>query len=638
MISNAPSQPSTAGIHSRADDPQLLAAIDAACGRIAPTWPLDQFIAVNPWWGYVDQPIAQAGAMLAATSGARMLMPRAWYREAFASGSYTERHVRLAIERAGSELVVQDVIGSLDHCRGLPAARGRVTDVADAMRDLTHQMPWCSFVTHNVSQFCAAFFDQGQSSWSLDRSDGLYPTWRTTARHDLSPKLLMGLSGFGKAIMALPAEPLALIAAASDALEVPTSERSAYYTSLLMSVNGWASWCAYSRWQANLAGSDDAQLVHLLAIRIAWEWVLADRLPARSVMQLWRSAVARWPSVQPEAAQVRELDWLLQNAGEIAYQETLCADLMRAAEPAHSGAPAVQAVFCIDVRSEVLRRALEAQSAQVCTLGFAGFFGLPVEYAPFATLMHRPQLPGLLAAQLQVTDTCASPNCEGELAAQRRLSLDLQQAWKAFKSASISTFSFVESLGIFYATKLWSDDHGHTRPNPQPELAGLGAEARLLKPRLTGRAGKGAAIDHDERADLAAGILRAMSLTSGFARIILLAGHGSETVNNPHAAGLDCGACCGQSGEINARALSALLNDSQVRAGLATRGIQVPATTVFVPALHNTTTDEVRLFDLDELPASHTSDLQQLQAWLISAGARARRARHVAGTCRVRRL
>ena len=38
--------------------------IDLACARIAPTWPLDQFNAVNPYWGWVDQPMPQAAAAL----------------------------------------------------------------------------------------------------------------------------------------------------------------------------------------------------------------------------------------------------------------------------------------------------------------------------------------------------------------------------------------------------------------------------------------------------------------------------------------------------------------------------------------------------------------------------------------------
>jgi uncharacterized protein YbcC (UPF0753/DUF2309 family) len=129
-------------------------------------------------------------------------------------------------------------------------------------------------------------------------------------------------------------------------------------------------------------------------------------------------------------------------------------------------------------------------------------------------------------------------------------------------------------------------------------------------------------LDAAAQAELAASILGAMTLTANFAPVVILAGHGSSTRNNPHAAGLDCGACCGQTGEINVRVLSQVLNDTDVREVLrGEHGIDIPADTHFVAALHDTTTDDVHC--LGEPPTG----FEEVAGWLQAAGHEARRER-----------
>jgi uncharacterized protein YbcC (UPF0753/DUF2309 family) len=597
-------------------------AVDAACARIAPTWPLDRFIAVNPYWGQLERPIAQAAAQLAGLSGSAMLMPREWFAKQWRAGRVGAEHLQAAIDAACAQVTAADLVASLDAPAPVPARLPLGCDLVDAQRDLGHAMAWRDYITHHVSQCCAAYFDQGQAAWGPDRSGGLYPSWLRQSAHDFSPAMLMGDTGFTARLAALPKDPVALIDAATRALRIPEAAREAYYTALLMSINGWASWCAYQRWQARLVQQDDEQIVHLLAVRLAWEWLLHRGHPQAAVADGLAAAWRGVDTVFARAEAALHTDWLWQAALERAYQAPLCRSLLKApAVPVTPAAPAVQAVFCIDVRSEVYRRALEAASPAVQTLGFAGFFAMFVEYRPLGSEMVRPQLPGLLAPGLCVTDECDSPSLGQVLAGKRQRKLLWRQQWQSFQGGAGSTFSFVEACGLLYAGKLFKGSTGGD-PKAQPvEQTGLPADPAVrLRPRLPAQGGP----DTEARVGMAATALGAMGLVSGLARLVLIAGHGSTSANNPHAAGLDCGACGGQTGEVNARALALMLNDPAVRAGLRGRGIDVPDTTQFVAGLHNTTTDELGLYDTDLLPPSHDDDLAALRGWLRDAGVRAR--------------
>jgi uncharacterized protein len=606
------------------DRVKLKEAAERACARIAPCWPLDRFIAVNPFWSRTEKPFPKVAGELASLSGAKLLMPRSWYAAEWRAGRLRPEHLREAIAQSGAKKVTEAHLSGLLRIEE-PSSRRRplVVDVMDARCQRELEVSWRDYVVERISRFCSFYFDDGQAQIRPVRDGGLYASWRNEAKDDRGPALFMDLAGYRPAMASLPNTADEMMAVVSSELGVLAAEHEQYLSALLLDINGWASWCAYLRWTARLADRDDQHIYELLAIRVAWEWLLF-RSGGKELRDDWGHAVASWPTFDRVAQSARAEDWLLQSAAEIAWISEVRRKLPDGFGAARASTASVQAVFCLDVRSEVYRRALEAHGDDVQTLACAGFFGVPIEYAPLAADSARPQLPGIMAPKYRVTDAGVPRSAE----ATRASRLHAGDAWKAFKSSSLSSFAFVDAMGLFFAGALLGETFGRwSRAADTHEHAGLSpAEDKARTPRITSRV-DGEALSVEERCQLAEGMLRVMSLTRGFARLVMLVGHRGGTRNNPHAAGLDCGACGGQTGEVNARAAAALLNDTDVRAALAARGIEIPPSTRFIAGLHNTTTDDVVLFDEDTVPGTHRRELKGLRAGLARASTAARRER-----------
>ena len=316
---------------------------------------------------------------------------------------------------------------------------------------------------------------------------------------------------------------------------------------------------------------------------------------------------------------------------------------------------AAQVVFCIDEREESIRRHLEETDPEIETLGAAGFFSVAMHYTGIDDAHGAPLCPVVVTPSHQVKERPTVG--EHEIYARRR---SFRKFWATMvRHWFVSSRSLVRgalgamTLGLFVIFPLaarvlkprlfgkgleWFS--GKVLPEPLTELAFIRDENEVDKDNLAVEKGghshpgnKQALLEGfttQEKADRVAGLLGPAGLKKGFARMVMILGHGSTSLNNPHESAHDCGACGGRRGGPNARLFAAMANHPKVRQELAARGIQIPEDTWFVGGYHDTCSDALDLYDLDQMPQSHTADLARVRASVdraraLSAHERARR-------------
>lgn len=583
----------------------LLKAAEAAARAIPPAFPLDATVAVNPFLGQTGEDLATASARLARVAGVRITRTRDSYAADVRAGVISDDDLAAALIGCTSPVKPAD-LAMLKAALGREAAPvAALPTVADLAADAVGT-DWPSIIARCVGQWAAGHFDRGQALWSPGAGRGAFAAWRDWALHDLTPEIA-GLTGFCAFVAGADDTAERVILRAADRLGLTETAAETAFHRLLVDMGGWSQHARWLLWQAELRGDTDLTVIDLLAIRLIWEEALLAHAP--EVAQDWAAAVAGHAApVQASPDQV--IDAICQEAAERAHQRKLDAALQGPGAKV-AGRPVMQAAFCIDVRSEVFRRALEQQHPGIETIGFAGFFGLPLQHRAHGTEEVVSHLPVLLNPALTSTGHAAP---EVEQAA--RIAARTSRAWGRFRQAAVSSFAFVEAAGPVYGAKLLRDALGMGAEMAAPEPA----------PRIEG------GLTAEAKAATGAAVLKAMSLTAGHARLVLLLGHGAQVTNNPHESAYQCGACAGQTGAVSARVLAQLLNDPETRVGLAGHGIVLAEDTLFMAGLHDTTTDRITLYPDDPAP-SHGAEIAQAQAWLAAAGgvARAERALRLPG-------
>lgn len=526
-------------------------------------------------------------------------------------------------------------------------------------------------VHQQLIPFCAAFLDQGYAPQPLpNRSQGIYfsflslysqpwraPTsWSAALRRETARQQTKRLS------------PLDSIEESLMLLGVSPADRPEFIRQTLLALPGWAGmiWQLQSNARWELPASLHVNLAEFLAIRLTLDRLALQRIiadsddPAIRLDQIVARCRRPIPSgdddrqlqafVLFQLAQLRgwrpdELQHLRHEqwttlAGEVesfsgierrrifhaAYErkyarQTLDALLThaqrRAPQSAAATAPSFQAITCLDDREESFRRHLEEIDPSCETLGTAGFFGVSMQYrgiedARFASLCPVSVLPRHQVVELPV---CSAAESEKRRAETRRwigqMTHQAHLASRTFLGGAIagllgSVFACVLVVRVF-VPRIATDLRRLARSLVHTQHTVLRLE-KDESPTAAAEQLRGYCVD--EMADIVGGLLNSVGLTDRWAPIVILVGHGSSSLNNPHESAYNCGACAGGRGGPNARAFAMMANDPRVRSQLAERGQAIPAATHFVGAYHDTTNDAVTFADVDRIPSSHQAQFE----------------------------
>jgi hypothetical protein len=575
-------------------------AVDRAAQSVAPVWPLHSFVTANPLAGFEDRPFAEAVREGAALFGGRGYPSAETFRRAWDASLIAESHLTEHLSAAGIE--ERDPEALLERLSAAETERPeRPTDEATARVDRL------------LTKWLATFLDEGKADWPMpNREDGFYAAFRAVARYDRELPARATVAD-------LPADPEAAIERVLA--DLPRDCWPDVLEAHLTALPGWTG-----------------LIKHRAEAGEVWQEAAPVTLTGYLAVRLTLVELCDAP-VDPAVGTVDDDgEWALADAWLSAWEATYREELVDALTDASAaldgeatadgGRPDAQLAFCIDTRSEVFRRHLEA-AGDYETLGYAGFFGVPMRFRGYDDAVSAAACPPILDPVHHVEDRPTGSH-ETERAAHDRWT-SLRSAasglFETLKSNAATAFSFVESAGSGYGLALAART---LRPRESADAAeravGSPDAHEFCEPTVEhdpgAAAGEGAddlplGMTHEEQVEYAAGAFGLTGVET-FARLVCFVGHAGETANNPFESSLDCGACAGNPGGPNARVLAAICNDESVRASLAERGIDVPEDTVFVAGQHNTTTDEVTLFD-GPVPESHAADLASLRESLATA-------------------
>lgn len=520
-----------------------------------------------------------------------------------------------------------------------------------------------------------AYLDQGIAYWPMPlREKGLLRAARLIMPQPLAlfPSRLGGVS---EAFLEQEAKNMDAEAVVLDQLEklgVGPDQWEAYITDELLALRGWAGMIRMLEMDVTLAPHDRIRcsIMEFLALRLTYTVVaLRDiagdtrtwhtfTLPAPRFDPLTHIArvfdVAQLLGISSDAlramtdAEIARLDEEILHCNETERRRLLHLAYERRHErriliplAKHRAMPRIesdsdrlvaQVVFCIDEREESIRRALEEVDPCIETVGAAGFFGVAINYAGIDDADGVSLCPVVVKPAHAVREVPVDHH--SHLHEKRQ---GLRRAWagvarhgfissrtlvRGWVSTACLGFLSLFPLALRVLTPL---RYGRFMkrlnraflPEPITEFTYM-REDEASRDATTGLM---RGFTTQEQADRVYSVLGPAGLHKGHARLVVILGHGSTSLNNPYESAYCCGACGGRTGAPNARLFALIANRPAVREALRAKGVIIPEDTWFLGGYHDTCSDDIDFFDVELMPESHRGDLVRVRQSLDKARA-----------------
>lgn len=554
--------------------------------------PLKDFVHHNTMHALQDLPFDEAMVVATREWGHCTYAPIEHFRKRWQSGEISKEQLDRAMRRHGFDESDRSALLS-EALPEVPLARiGTIRNQWKSERQINLD----KHIHTRLFAFIAGYLDQGVAIWRMApaHAGGLWSTVRA-----------MEASGSGvlfqgrRAQAYLRSHPEPDLRELLEALVDDDSFWHAYLVDQAFAHPGWSGLVAYlERNPEGLMDRREVALKDFIALELLMEWEVLESLYGVE----WSALRPNWPEQEGEARLRRHHRILAcwQEAWEWArYDQVLSGLAVEASQRVNrserSGMPkdlAYQALFCIDDRECSIRRHLETEQPAASTFGVAGFFQIDCTFRPASAQFATKCCPGPLTPTHLVTETRAGKRHVRDAHFSRH-SHGLLGGWIS-----------AQGLGL---AAVWRLAKNMLAPSDSPAMVRsewhMDPSGTLHywngDPELDGEHG----FTLDEAVNAMFTLLKSVGLVDGFAPVVYLMGHGASSLNNTHYAGYDCGACSGRSGSANARVAASLLNDPEVRLGLARRGIRVPLSSWFIGGLHDTTRDAFFFYDAAIWPA-----------------------------------